>query len=90
MTDAIAGRQVIVRTLPEGTPFHSLDEVERKLTAEDLMICDGNSEGMCIGGVFGGIRSGVKESTRNIFLESAHFSPKCPAGWPVGCPAANW
>lgn len=74
--DAIAGRKVIVRTLPEGTPFQSLDEVERKLSAEDLMICDGNSGGMCIGGVFGGLRSGVKDSTRNIFLESAHFNPK--------------
>lgn len=74
--DAIAGRKVIVRTLPEGTPFQSLDEVERELSAEDLMICDGNSGGMCIGGVFGGLRSGVKDSTRNIFLESAHFNPK--------------
>lgn len=74
--DQIAGRKVIVRTLPEGTSFHSLDEVERKLSAEDLMICDGMAQGMCIGGVFGGIRSGVAENTRNIFLESAHFSPK--------------
>ncbi len=74
--DEIAGQMVVVRTLPEGAPFLSLDEVERKLSAEDLMICDGNHQGMCIGGVFGGIRSGVKEGTRNIFLESAHFSPK--------------
>lgn len=74
--DEIAGHKVIVRTLPEGTPFISLDEMERKLSAEDLMICDGNAAPMCIGGVFGGIRSGVKDSTQNIFLESAHFNPK--------------
>lgn len=74
--DHIAGRKVIVKTLPEGTKFVSLDEVERQLYAEDLMICDGDSNGMCIGGVFGGIHSGVKESTKNIFLEAAHFNPK--------------
>jgi len=74
--DEIGGRKIIVKTLPEGTLFTSLDEVERKLYAEDLMICDGNSHGMCIGGVFGGIRSGVKATTKNIFLESAHFHPK--------------
>ncbi len=74
--DAISGQEVIVRTLADGTPFVSLDETERKLSAEDLMICDGNGHAMCIGGVFGGISSGVKDSTRNIFLESAHFSPK--------------
>ena len=75
--DEIAGRKVIVKTLPAGTPFLSLDDRERTLSAEDLMICDGNSNGMCIGGVFGGAKSGVKESTQNIFLESAHFN----AGW---------
>lgn len=74
--DRIAGQKVRVKTLPEGTPFISLDEVERKLSAHDLMICNGNAEGMCIGGVFGGIHSGVTESTQNIFLESAHFNPK--------------
>lgn len=74
--DEIRGRKVIVKTLPEGTRFVSLDEVERTLSAEDLMICDGESNPMCIGGVFGGIRSGVKETTTNIFLESAHFHPK--------------
>jgi phenylalanyl-tRNA synthetase beta chain len=73
--DEIAGRQIIVKTLPAGTKFLSLDEVERSLHAEDLMICDGESQGMCIGGVFGGAKSGVKDSTVNIFLESAHFSP---------------
>lgn len=74
--DKISGQKVIVKTLPEGTTFNSLDEVERKLSGEDLMICDGASKGMCIGGVFGGINSGVKDATQNIFLESAHFHAK--------------
>ncbi|RMG84268.1 MAG: phenylalanine--tRNA ligase subunit beta [Bacteroidetes bacterium] len=72
--DEIEGRKIIVKTLPEGAKFQSLDEVERTLSHEDLMICDGASNGMCIGGVFGGIKSGVKDSTQNIFLESAHFN----------------
>lgn len=74
--DAIAGQKVIVRTLPEGTTFLALDETERKLSAEDLMICDGHSTPMCMGGVFGGLHSGVKPDTQRIFLESAHFSPR--------------
>lgn len=74
--DAIKGQKVIVKTLPAGTRFMSLDEVERKLDGEDLMICDGDSKGMCIGGVFGGIDSGVQDDTRNIFLEAAHFDPQ--------------
>ncbi|MCP3932515.1 MAG: phenylalanine--tRNA ligase subunit beta [Bacteroidetes bacterium] len=74
--DKIPGQKIIVKPLEEGTPFVSLDEVERKLKGEDLVICDGNSKGMCIAGVFGGISSGVKETTKNIFLESAHFNPK--------------
>ncbi|MCB0633297.1 MAG: phenylalanine--tRNA ligase subunit beta [Lewinella sp.] len=74
--DAISGQKIIVKTLPQGSTFVSLDEVERKLDAEDLMICDGDSRGMCIGGVFGGLNSGVKDNTRNIFLESAHFDPQ--------------
>jgi len=74
--DKIAGKKVIVKNLPAGTKFHSLDEVERKLIATDLMICDGESNGMCIAGVFGGIKSGVTDSTTNIFLESAHFNAK--------------
>ncbi|MDR2087394.1 MAG: phenylalanine--tRNA ligase subunit beta [Dysgonamonadaceae bacterium] len=70
----IKGNKVIVKTLPEGTPFVTLDSIERKLSDKDLMIC--NSEGgMCIGGVFGGLHSGVTESTRDIFLESACFNP---------------
>ncbi|MFK8103173.1 MAG: phenylalanine--tRNA ligase subunit beta [Saprospiraceae bacterium] len=71
--DKIAGKKIIVKTLAEGTSFTTLDEQERKLSAEDLMICDGEGKGMCIAGVFGGIASGVTEATKNIFLESAHF-----------------
>jgi phenylalanyl-tRNA synthetase beta chain len=73
--DKVAGEQIIVETLPQGTPFTTLDEVERELHAEDLMICDGEEKGMCIGGVFGGIGSGVTDGTTRIFLESAHFDP---------------
>ena len=72
----IKDRKVIVKTLPEGSTFVSLDEVERKLSSQDLMICDGQSNGMCIAGVFGGVKSGVKEHTTDIFLESAHFNAK--------------
>ncbi|AUD02694.1 phenylalanine--tRNA ligase subunit beta [Spirosoma pollinicola] len=70
----IAQNQVIVKTLPEGTPFVTLDGVERKLTATDLMICDAEKP-MCIAGVFGGQYSGVSAQTTSIFLESAYFSP---------------
>jgi phenylalanyl-tRNA synthetase beta chain len=71
----IAGERVVVRTLPEGTPFRTLDGVERRLTDEDLMICDAEGHPMCIGGVFGGLDSGVTEATQNVFLESACFHP---------------
>lgn len=74
--DQIAQQKIIVKALPAGSKFISLDEVERTLTDRDLMICDGDSKGMCIGGVFGGIKSGVTEATRNIFLEAAHFNPQ--------------
>jgi phenylalanyl-tRNA synthetase beta chain len=70
--DQIAGKKIIVKNLPEGTPFVTLDEKERKLSAEDLMICDANG-GICIAGVFGGLHSGVSDKTTNIFLESACF-----------------
>ncbi len=70
----IAGNQVIVKKLPAGTKFITLDGVERSLGADDLMICNA-SEGMCIGGVFGGEKSGVTEKTTSIFLESAYFDP---------------
>lgn len=72
--DKITGHKVIVKNLPQGTPFLTLDEKERKLKAGDLMICDENG-GMCIAGVFGGIGSGVTEHTKNVFLESAFFNP---------------
>lgn len=72
--DQITGGEVVVKTLPEGTPFVTLDGVERKLTASDLMICNAE-EPMCIAGVFGGIKSGVKAHTTRIFLESAYFAP---------------
>lgn len=74
--DKIQEQKVIVKTLPQDTSFLSLDEIERKLNDHDLMICDGASNGMCIGGVFGGINSGVTDNTVNIFLESAHFNAK--------------
>ncbi len=73
--DAITTGEVVVKTLPSGTPFVTLDGVERKLTATDLMICNGDDEGMCIGGVFGGKTSGVSDNTTRIFLECAYFSP---------------
>src|SRR6478672_2527493 len=72
--DAIAGKKIIVKNLPEGTPFITLDEKERKLSSEDLMICNAET-GMCIAGVFGGAKSGVTSTTKNIFLESAYFDP---------------
>lgn len=71
--DQISGRKVVVKTMPEGSTFTTLDDKERKLYAEDLMICN-DTDGMCIAGVFGGIKSGVTEATKNIFLESAYFS----------------
>ncbi len=73
--DRIAGRSIRVKTLEEGTVFKGLDGKERSLSAEDLMICDGNGHGLCIGGVFGGIDSGVTNQTQNVFLESAWFHP---------------
>ena len=72
--DKIRGRKIVVRNLPEGTPFVTLDEKERRLSADDLMICDSEG-GMAMAGVFGGLNSGIGTSTRNIFLESAWFNP---------------
>ncbi len=74
--DEVKGGKIIVKTLPAGTVFTTLDGIDRKLLAEDLMICDGDSTPMCIGGVFGGATSGVKDSTTAIFLESAFFHPQ--------------
>lgn len=72
--DKISGKKIIVKTLPKDTNFTTLDEVDRKLTSEDLMICDAE-KGLCIAGVFGGIYSGVTSKTNSIFLESACFDP---------------
>lgn len=72
--DKIKGQKVVVRTLNENSPFTTLDEEERKLAADDLMICN-TENGMCMAGVFGGIESGVDENTKNVFLESAYFNP---------------
>jgi len=71
---AITGDHVVVKTMPAGTKFTTLDEKERTLSDRDLMICN-EKDGMCIAGVFGGIKSGVTEKTTNVFLESAYFSP---------------
>ncbi|TSA38958.1 MAG: phenylalanine--tRNA ligase subunit beta [Porphyromonadaceae bacterium] len=69
----ITGNKIIVKTLPEGTVFITLDEEERKLNAGDLMICN-EQEGMCIAGIFGGLHAGLTNSTTKIFLESACFN----------------
>ncbi|TXN35489.1 phenylalanine--tRNA ligase subunit beta [Flagellimonas hymeniacidonis] len=68
----IKGGKIEVKTLPKGTKFTTLDDVERELHEDDLMICDAEKP-MCIAGVFGGIHSGVTEHTSSIFLESAYF-----------------
>ncbi len=73
--DKINGRKLIIKNLPDQTSFVTLDGKERKLSSHDLMICDGDEQGLCIAGVFGGITSGVTASTKNIFLESAWFNP---------------
>ena len=70
----IEGNTVVVRTLPRKSKFLTLDEQERELNENDLMICN-TKEGMCIAGVFGGLKSGVTESTTDVFLESAYFNP---------------
>jgi phenylalanyl-tRNA synthetase beta chain len=70
----IKGDRVVVKKQPAGTKFVTLDETERTLGADDLMICN-TTEAMCIGGVFGGLKSGVTDETTSIFLESAYFDP---------------
>ena len=72
--DKIKGNHIVVRNCAEGTPFVTLDGIERKLSSADLMICN-EAEPMCIAGVFGGLDSGVTEQTKNIFIESAYFQP---------------
>ncbi len=73
--DKIGGKEINVRFLPAATVFTALDGKERKLQDNDLMICDANGP-MAIGGVFGGLNSGISEGTTNVFLESAYFDPK--------------
>jgi phenylalanyl-tRNA synthetase beta chain len=72
--DKMEDKKVIIRNLPDKSKFITLDNVERSLSSRDLMICN-SKEGMCIAGVFGGIKSGITSSTKNIFLESAYFNP---------------
>lgn len=72
--DKIKGNKVIVKNLPEGTPFVTLDGNEVKLSENDLMICNAE-EGMCIAGVYGGLHSGITADTTRVFLESAYFNP---------------
>lgn len=72
--DKINGKKIIVRKQPAGTKFITLDETERSLGSDDLMICN-STEAMCIAGVFGGLKSGVTAETTSVFLESAYFDP---------------
>ena len=72
--DMIEGKKVVVKTMPEGTPFVTLDGVEHKLSERDLAICNANAP-MCIAGVFGGKDSGTYETTKDVLLESAYFNP---------------
>lgn len=72
--DKIKDNKLVIKNMPEGTPFKTLDEEERKLSSEDLMICDTQNP-LCIAGILGGTDSGVTENTANLFIESAYFSP---------------
>ncbi len=72
--DKIVGGKVVVRTASQGEKFTTLDEIERELSSEDLMICN-STEPMCIAGVMGGLKSGINEDTTNVFIESAYFNP---------------
>ena len=72
--DMVKGHKIVVKTMPEGTAFETLDGVEHRLSDRDLAICNAE-EPMCIAGVFGGKGSGTYETTRNVVLESAYFHP---------------
>ena len=72
--DMVTGHKIVVKTMPEGTPFQTLDGVEHKLSDRDLAICN-TEDAMCIAGVFGGRGSGTYETTKNVVLESAYFHP---------------
>jgi phenylalanyl-tRNA synthetase beta chain len=71
----VKGNKILVKTLQQGTKFTTLDDIERELSSEDIMICDADSNPLCIAGVLGGLKSGVTENTTSIFLESAYFNP---------------
>ena len=75
MLTRIKGDKVIIKKFPTSKKFITLDEVEREITNQDLMICD-SEDPMCIAGVFGGLNSGVTSNTTSIFLESACFDPR--------------
>ncbi len=72
--EKIADKKIVVKTLPQGTKFTTLDGVERELNEKDLMICDGN-KALCIAGILGGLNTGITENTTSIFVESAYFNP---------------
>ena len=72
--DMVTGHKIVVKTMPEGTPFQTLDGVEHKLSDRDLAICN-TEDAMCIAGVFGGKGSGTYETTKSVVLESAYFHP---------------
>lgn len=72
--DKIAGRKIVVKNMPSGTRFTTLDGQEHELSEEDLMICDGDKP-VAMAGIFGGLDTGITESTINVFLESAYFNP---------------
>ena len=71
----VKGNKILVKTLQQGTKFTTLDDIERELSSEDIMICDADSNPLCIAGVLGGMKSGVTQNTTSIFLESAYFNP---------------
>ena len=73
--EQIKGNKVVIKKLAKGSKFITLDEAERTLSGDDLMICNAE-EGMCIAGVFGGLHSGINDKTNTLFLESAYFDPK--------------
>lgn len=73
--NAIKGMKVVIKNVPNNTSFISLDEKERKLHEDDLIICNGEGEPMCIAGVFGGATSGVTDATKDVFIECAWFDP---------------
>ena len=73
--DKIKGKTIKIKTLKENTTFTTLDGEERKLSAQDLMICDAEDNPLCMAGILGGLNSGITDNTKNIFLESAWFNP---------------